>query len=130
MKYFVMALAVALLCACGFIGQQSSQPVGNGNAQGGLVAFATLAPIGTFEYKAAPAYTQLAALRYRAASLLRKSRITVAEAEDVQAQADHVRKQLDAAVKASDANQSTNADVLLASAYVDLAAATATIEGK
>ena len=71
------------------------------SADSGAVAiFATLAPLGSFEWQVAPRYTALAAARHNAAVRLRKGLITVDQAQQVQADADATRKLLDASVAA------------------------------
>ena len=62
-------------------------------------AAATLAPVGSFEWKAAPVYTKLAMLRHRAAKQLRAGEIGVQAAIDTQLAADSIRAMLDGAVR-------------------------------
>lgn len=92
MKTLLILLFLALAgCAA-----QPVQPI-TGAASGGITAFATLAPFGSFEMELAPAYTRLAVLRHNAARQLTQGRITVGAAEDIQAMADAARSSLDAA---------------------------------
>ncbi len=64
----------------------------------GVIAVATLAPLGSFEWQVAPDYTRLAVTRRLAARLLAQGRISVEVAEQVQVEADAARRLLDAAV--------------------------------
>jgi hypothetical protein len=63
-----------------------------------LFAEATLAPVGSFEYQAAPLYTRNAANRHKAAVQLRHHRITAEEAQLAQNKADQIRLLLDRAI--------------------------------
>ena len=86
-----------LLCfAVAGCASQPVQPVASA-ASGGITAFATLAPFGSFEMELAPAYTRLAMLRHNAARQLTQGRITVETAKGLQTKADEARKTLDAA---------------------------------
>lgn len=60
----------------------------------------TLAPIGSFEYKAASSYTALAAYRDKVYSLLADDKISVDLAQAAQNNADRVRELLDDALRA------------------------------
>lgn len=66
-------------------------------AQAGLYAAATLARAGTIDEQLAPAYTQNAMVRQRAARLLDAGRIDVAIARRVLTQTDAARTALDTA---------------------------------
>lgn len=97
MKYFIAILIALSLTACAT--QQSATPLmGATPPSRGSQAFATLAPLGSFEWRAAPYYTRNAALRHRAAALLDARRISVADARDLLNRTNSVRGLLDAAV--------------------------------
>lgn len=86
---------VTLLAACA----SAPQPLATAPARpsGVVVAFGTLASVGTCEYRLAAEYTALALARYRAARALDEKRIDVAAAREVQALADQARAELDRA---------------------------------
>lgn len=89
----IFAVAVAaFLTACA-----PTQPLVSAPAPAGMVAFGTLATVGTCEYRLAGEYTALAVARYRAAQALDARRIDVAAARQVQSIADEARAALDRA---------------------------------
>lgn len=119
----VLALA-AVACAT-----PASSPIqGAAHPNTGIELIGTLAPLGSFEWKAAPTYTQNAALRRRAAGLLRAGRIDVAAAQRVQERADLVRSRLDQALAAEQARQNERAEQLLDQARAELVAAATELE--
>jgi hypothetical protein len=84
--------------------------------------------LGSFEFEAAPAYTQLAMARHRAAVALGHGSISVDQAEMVQSRADAVRQLLDQSIAACAPNARghcakslTKARRLLAAAATKLA---------
>lgn len=99
-----------------------------GDSEVGFAA-ATLAPAGSFEFKAAPAYTQLIMKRHRAEYLLKYGQISKSFAISVQTRADAVRKLLDQAIVACKQDDKTGkctndpktANALLRSAKAQLA---------
>lgn len=95
MRTLILAAALALLSACAGP-QLASAP----ERDTGVIAVATLAPLGSFEWQVAPDYTRMAMTRRIAARLLTQGRITVEVAEQVQAEADAARRLLDEAVAA------------------------------
>jgi len=126
MKKLLLVMAVSLLAACGSLQTQQPPTPLEANARSGFDTFAagTLAPIGSFEWQAAPTYTQNAVLRHNAARALQKGSITLETAEEIQKRTDRVRELLDAAVKA-DALKMKEAVLLLESAKQKLGAAQA-----
>lgn len=62
--------------------------------------YGTLAPKGSFEEKADPLYTQLAAYRDHVADLIGDGKVTINQAQAAQVQADQVRANLDDALRA------------------------------
>lgn len=92
--------------------------------------FGTLAPLDSFEWRAAPYYTRNAALRYRAAALLDARRISVAEAHEIQQRANGVRGMLDAAVAMDQRGNAAGAAGALEKAGRWLIEAEALIKGK
>lgn len=96
MRYLVAAIAALLLAGCA-AAPQPMEAHGRGRV---VIGAATLATLGTFEWHAAPAYTQLALLRQRAARRLNDGRITVDLARRIQTAADAARAELDEAVGA------------------------------
>lgn len=122
----VFALALLALAGC----QPAAPPLATAPPPRGVEVFATLAPLGSFEWRAAPTYTRNAVLRHRAAVLLNDQRITVAEATRIQASADGVRRLLDQAVRLDAGQDSAAALAVLAKAVADLAAAEHSLEGR
>lgn len=93
MRIFLTIALASILAACAAPAPQlasAPQPAR-------MVAFATLASVGTCEYRLAAEYTALALARYRAARALDEKRIDVAAAREVQALADQARAELDRA---------------------------------
>ena len=99
-------------------------------SSGAVEAFATLAPLGSFEWHAAPTYTRTAAARHRAAALLRDGRITRDQAIEVLRQTDQARRLLDEAVTQDADRQAVEAAASLASARAALAVAETILEGR
>jgi hypothetical protein len=99
MKARIFAFAAALVLSVSAFGADSLGAKATADS-GGVYMAASLAPLGSFEWVAAPRYTELATVRHNAAVKLRKGQISVEQAEAVQARADGVRKLLDAAVAA------------------------------
>jgi hypothetical protein len=71
--------------------------------------FGTLAEKGTWEFELAPAYTENARLRYRAAHQLKAKRISVDLAKQVQKRADEARAALDSSAKLAKAKDMNGA---------------------
>lgn len=94
MRFLILALAVLALSACSSTGtlQGAAKP-----DRSGVFVVGTLAPWGSFEHEAAPAYTSLAVARRLAARRLDRQEITADQAIAVQAAADRARAALDAA---------------------------------
>lgn len=129
MRIIFASLVALALAACSSSPEKTQAIIAAAQSEP-LESFAvgTLAPVGSFEWQAAPAYTKLALLRHSAAKKLRAGEITVSTALDVQAAADGIRSQLDAAIAADAAKQSTEAAKLLIAAGVQLFAAEAALE--
>lgn len=89
-RAFLIIIALAL-SACA---SQPNAPV-RASSQGGVTGFATAALWGSWEADLAPAYTRLAALRYRGSSALDAGRISVETALAIQKIADQARRLLD-----------------------------------
>lgn len=107
---FIASLAAVALLA-GAVAEAVPPPPGDtslaGKAGTDIQFFATLAPVNSFEWKAAPVYTRLAVMRHSAASALRNKQIPVALARSIQTMADEVRVLLDASLKACAQNDHT-----------------------
>lgn len=88
-------LLIALACILAACSTAPAAPI-QATGQGRIVGFATLAIWGDWESDLAPAYTQLAAARHRAARMLTDGRISVDTAVAVQKTADQARALLDA----------------------------------
>lgn len=126
MRLFILAAALALgACAS----QPAPPTLAGSGAASGIVLFGTLAPAGSFEWQAAPAYTALAALRHRAARELRRGRIDAGTARETQRRADAVRRDLDSALAIERAGDRTMAGALLAAAARALKDAETYLEG-
>jgi hypothetical protein len=110
MNRLIIGLAALLLAACA---TPTPQPV-EARAPAGLVAVATLST-NACEAAAAPFVTALGVRRLAAASALRAGRITVSQAELVQALADDARVRLLAACPRG-ATQAAAADPAIAHA--------------
>lgn len=98
MKTIILMAAALMLSACAK--DPGASLSGNAESDGGMFAVATLAGAGSFEFKAAPFYTQLMIERHQAAVALRHHAISVDQAIAVQDGADAVRKLLDASLAA------------------------------
>lgn len=94
----VLVAAALLLGACTATPKPVSD-LGAGTAKvRSIEMYGTLAAVNSIEWKAAPAFTRLTALRARAAKRLTESRIDVATAREVQRRADAARRMLDQAL--------------------------------
>lgn len=128
-KIIVIVAAAAALISFSALAADSSLRAAKDDA-GGLFMAGTLAPLNSFEFKAAPAYTRLASIRRTAAVALRKGSISVDRAEAIQASADKARSLLDRSVDACKQDNKTGActgngrqaEQLLASAQRAIAA--------
>ncbi len=131
MKFISLMLMSLLLFGCASA-PKTPVPLASEPASTGIQSYAigTLAPLGSFEWYAAPSYTRNAVLRHNAAVQLRKGAITVEQAVDIQARADHIRQLLDAAVAADAKKKPTEAQLLLKAAGDRLEQAYAELEGK
>ena len=107
----VLSLAALAIAGCNSSGLESRP-----SSDQGSYAVATLAPFGSFEWRAAPVYTRLAVLRKQTARRLNRGEIRVETAIEVQSQADSVRGNLDAARAAHDAGKTELAERLLTQA--------------
>jgi hypothetical protein len=119
MRFILMAAIAALMltgCATSSL-QGEARPT----RSGGMFAVATLAPWGSFEHEAAPAYTRLAVARRLTANRLDAGRITVSQARRVQDAADAARAALDAARARADRGdrEGARSDLAGAVALVD-----------
>jgi|GEM_PF-2196434 len=74
---------------------------------GGIDLSATLAPFNSFEWQAAPSFTQLAVKRRQATAALRKGAISIEQFESVLKQTDRIRSLLDQALEACGQNDRT-----------------------
>lgn len=97
MRLFFLTLFAVLIAGCATTPIESARPA----RDAGTFAVATIAPFGSFEFEAAPAYTRLAVARRLAARRLSDGRMTVEHAIAVQAAADDARRALDAAAAAA-----------------------------
>lgn len=128
-RFFLVPLLAFALAACSSSPEKTQAIIAAAQIEPlSSYAVATLAPIGSFEHKAAPAYTKLALLRNNAAKKLRAGEITVQAAIDVQAAADGVRATLDAALRDDAENRSDAATKKLIAAGVQLFAAESALE--
>lgn len=93
MKTLALILITFVLSGCA---SQTVPLSGKADATGPYAA-ATLASVGTCEMDVAADYTALTMSRTRAARNLNKGRISVAQARQIQAMADRVRADLEAA---------------------------------
>lgn len=99
MRVLVIASLLCVLAACA--ATPSVTDLGQAPSRSrSIEMYGTLAAAGSFEWKAAPAYTRLALLRRTAAQRLNAGRIGVAHAREIQARADEARGFLDRAVAA------------------------------
>jgi hypothetical protein len=97
-RSFLVAAVLALVSVQVLAG--NSNPVSASAQSGGdgLFVAATLAPLNSFEFKAAPSYTRLAVVRRNALVALRNGKITADQAQAVQDRANAVRVLLDRAL--------------------------------
>jgi hypothetical protein len=95
-----------------------------------IVGFATLAPVESFEWRAAPTFTALAQLRHNAARELTAGRIDLATAKSIQARADMARTLLDNALTADREGRKEDADSHLIGATRLVAQAHQTLKGQ
>ena len=116
----LIAAAFALAACAGPTAPLSSAPA----RDSGVIVSATLAPLGSFEWQVAPDYTRLATTRRLAARALTNGRISIATAEQVQAEADAARRALDEAVRVAPTSRAT-AEALVAKARAGIARAQA-----
>lgn len=93
MRTLILIALAALATACA----APASPLASATQPARMVAFGTLASVGSCEWRLAGEYTALAFARYRAAALLDARRIDVAAARQVQAFADQARVELDRA---------------------------------
>jgi len=107
-----LAAAALMIVGCGAGGSLE----GTSRQDQGPIVVATLAPFGSFEWRAAPVYTRLALLRKQTARRLNRGEITVDTGIEVQAQADSARGSLDSARAAHDAGKTELAERLLTQA--------------
>lgn len=122
LKLLAAVAALVMLAACA---KPVAQLSGAADGDDGMFAVGTVASIGSFEFKAAPLYTQLAIARHQAAVKLRHREISVDQAQAVQDAADKVRKLLDSALSTCAQDEKTGkctknpaaADALLVSAF-------------
>lgn len=127
----ILAALLLSLAACQTAPAPGVQPLaGAAMPQPMPQLFGTLAPVGSLEWHAAPFYTRNAALRSRAATMLDKKRIAVADAVQIQAHADRVRAMLDALLAANPAIDSMAAIATFNRASAALTAAEAMLKGK
>lgn len=121
MRHLTLLVAVLALSACA---APTTPLVTTPARDTGVIVTATLAPLGSFEWQVAPDYTRLATTRRLAARALTNGRISVATAEQVQAEADSARRALDEAVATAQGNRAS-ADALVTKARESLARAAA-----
>ena len=105
MRYVISLFVAVLLAGC------AVNPIGGAAKpdRSGVFVVGTLAPWGSFEHEAAPAYTSLAVARRLAARRLDRQEITVEQATAVQAAADRARAALDAARARADSGDRAGA---------------------
>lgn len=126
MRAILIAALAALLTACA--GTAPLQATGAPPAR--IVGFATLAPLGSFEWRAAAPMTALAKLRHDAARDLRAGRIGAATARDIQSRADAIRALIDGAIKSDKNGDGIGAENDLITATEQLVTAIAILKGK
>jgi len=117
MRFILMSLMALALGAC------TTNPL-QGEARparsGGVFAVATVAPWGTFEHEAAPAYTRLAVALRVTSNRLTTGRITASQARTVLSTAEATKAVLDAARARADRGDREGARVDLADALVQV----------
>lgn len=112
---FIMGVALGIY-ACAYT-QLPPQPLAPEQAQlDPTFAVATLAPLGSFEFVAAPAFTRNAALRHRSAALARAGKIDMTTLQRAINDCDSARKKLDAALDADRQHNTAGAQQLLSEA--------------
>jgi len=123
-RFIFVSLLALLLAACSSTPDRAAAIIAAAQLEPiESYAVATLAPIGSFEWQAAPAYTKLAMMRHNAAKALRKGEISVEDAIEVQNAADAIRAVLDAAVNDDVAGRREDATRKLLKAGLQLVAA-------
>ena len=127
MKHFVFLLTFFLV-SCGTI-QQGTQEIGTTSVQvSESFAVATLAPVGTFEWKAAPAYTQLIILTNGVEKLLADKKISIDAAKKVHSAATAIHQQLNMAVELDAKGDHQTANTILATAGIQILALQSTLK--
>lgn len=121
MRILLLVLATLVASACA--APLPSTFDGKASAGGGIQLYGTLAPVGSFEWKAAPAFTKLEMFRRRSIIFLDADRITAGVMRWSIARADEIRKKLDDAAAADRAGEGAKAERLLAEALEDVGAA-------
>lgn len=120
-RLIALSAVLGLLAAC--VTEQVAQPLEASAAatDDGSYSAATLAPLGSFEWKIAPSYTRNALVRHNTAKALRKQEITLAVASNVLKATDRARTLLDNAI-AADARKDVVSAENLAKAAADVIA--------
>lgn len=114
-KHVAIAALMGLLVACGSTAPrvQEIQPIeAAALSDDGAIAIATLAPLGSFEWRVAPSFTRSALLRRNAERQLRRHELSFDRGAGVLAATDRARAALDAAVKADAAKDVLRAEKL------------------
>jgi hypothetical protein len=124
MRALTLIVIALVLTACA---APAPQPIAaNGATGSGWVA--TLAPLGSFDWHAAPVLTQNIVLRQRATNALKKGRIDKATALQLLDLTDQVRTAYDAAIESDAAKRPADATRALETAKEKLAAAAAILD--
>lgn len=127
----ILVCAALLVSAATHAASPAVEPIkADAQSGSGIQMTATLSPFGSFEWKLSPSYTRAAVARRAALIDLRKGRISVERAEELQRRADHVRSLLNRAKDACRQDDRTGkctsdaaaAERLLAQANAALAA--------
>lgn len=129
-RFAALAAVYGLIAACATTPQVTTQALDAAAGSGGSVQmFGTLAPLGSFEWKASPSYTRLAVARHNAAQAVHNKSLSVDAAFTVLNLTDAARKALDDAVTADANKQPVKAELLLSAATVALTQAEAILGG-
>jgi hypothetical protein len=112
-RLFIAMGVVLLVSACASAPAPQPLPPTQQLSIDPTYAVATLAPLGSFEFEAAPTFTRNAMLRHRSAALARAGKIEVSALEAAIKNCDAARLKLDAALSADRAHNQIKAHQLL-----------------